>query len=100
MSLETAVPPQAVPAQAGLGTRTLDTIDQYLIAGKESDASDIHLGVASQPIWRRFGRFEPIWLQAPVLTAADTERLARSFLTEPHWKQLMERGRRGFRLRE
>ena len=46
----------------------LDHVDQYLQLGKESDASDIHLGVNSQPIWRRLGILEPIWLQAPKLT--------------------------------
>ena len=72
--------------------QTLDHVDQYLVIGKESDASDIHLGVNSQPIWRRFGTLEPIWRQAPKLTPADTERLAMGFLTEPQQKQLVERG--------
>ena len=49
-----------------------DHVDQYLMVGKESGASDIHLAVNSRPIWRRFGNLEAIWLQAPVLTAADT----------------------------
>jgi twitching motility protein PilT len=72
--------------------RTLEHVDQYLMVGKESDASDIHLSVNSQPIWRRFGSLEPIWRQAPVLTATDTEKLAMGFLTEPQKKQLEERG--------
>jgi twitching motility protein PilT len=71
---------------------TLDHVDQYLLIGKESDASDIHLGVNSPPIWRRMGILEPIWLQAPKLTAADTERLTRNFLTEQQKKELAERG--------
>jgi twitching motility protein PilT len=93
MSSETAVSlPQAAPEQAAQEIHTLDHVDQYLRIGKESDASDIHLGVNAQPIWRRFGTLEPIWLQAPTLTAADTERLAMSFLTDPQKKQLTERG--------
>jgi twitching motility protein PilT len=71
---------------------TLEHVDQYLFIGKESDASDIHLGVNSQPIWRRYGTLEPIWLQAPKLTAADTERLAMGFLNDQQKKQLLERG--------
>jgi twitching motility protein PilT len=71
---------------------TLEHVDQYLLIGKESDASDIHLGVNSQPIWRRFGSLEPIWLQAPKLTAADTERLAMGFLNDAQKKLLAERG--------
>jgi twitching motility protein PilT len=71
---------------------TLEHVDQYLYIGKESDASDIHLGVNAQPIWRRYGTLEPIWLQAPKLSAADTERLAMGFLSEAQRKQLVERG--------
>jgi twitching motility protein PilT len=62
------------------------------MVGKESNASDIHLGVNSRPIWRRFGNLEPIWRQAPVLTAEDTERLAMGFLTDEQKKLLAERG--------
>ena len=72
--------------------RTLDHVDQYLMVGKESNASDIHLAVNSRPIWRRFGNLEAIWLQAPVLTAADTERLAMGFLTEAQKQIMAERG--------
>jgi twitching motility protein PilT len=71
---------------------TLDHVDQYLMVGKESGASDIHLAVSSRPAWRRFGVLEPIWLQAPVLTAVDTERLAASFLTDAQWRTIADRG--------
>ena len=71
---------------------TLDHVDQYLMVGKESDASDIHLSVNSKPVWRRFGILEAIWNQAPTLTAADTERLAMSFLDDKQKQQLVERG--------
>ncbi len=71
---------------------TLAHVDQYLMVGKESDASDIHLGVNAQPIWRRYGVLEPIWRQAPPLTAADTERLAMGFLNDKQKAQLAERG--------
>lgn len=59
---------------------------------KKSGASDIHLAVSSSPAWRRFGALEPIWVQAPVLTAADTERLAASFLTDVQWQAMADRG--------
>jgi len=72
--------------------RTLEHVDQYLVTGKEANASDVHLGVNSQPIWRKFGVLEPIWRQAPVLTPADTERLAMGFLNEKQQAQLAERG--------
>jgi twitching motility protein PilT len=60
--------------------------------GKESNASDIHLSVNSQPIWRRFGILEPIWRKAETLTPADTERLAMSFLSPTQQEQLASRG--------
>lgn len=72
--------------------KTLEHVDQYLMVGKESNASDIHLSVNCQPIWRRFGTLEPIWNQAPLLTAEDTARLAMGFLNEEQKKLLAERG--------
>ncbi len=67
-------------------------IDQYLAVGQESSASDIHLGVNAQPIWRLFGHLQPIWPDVPKLTAADTAALAEGFLTEEQRAQLAERG--------
>ncbi|MET0224203.1 MAG: type IV pili twitching motility protein PilT, partial [Terrimicrobium sp.] len=71
---------------------TLDHVDQYLMVGKESGASDIHLAVNCPPSWRRFGDLEPIWLRAAILTAADTEKLATGFLAESQWRILADRG--------
>lgn len=84
--------PHAIEVGEQQEIHTLDHVDQYLMIGKESDASDIHLSVNSKPIWRRFGILEPIWNQAPALTAADTERLAMGFLDEKQKQQLVERG--------
>ncbi len=71
---------------------TLDHVDQYLALGQEYDASDIHLPTGSQPHWRRYGGLLPIWENAATLTAADTERLVRGFLTERELERLAERG--------
>lgn len=71
---------------------TLDHVDKYLLIAQESGSSDIHLGVNAQPIWRRFGNLEPVWLQAPKLSATDTERLAMGFLTDTQKQLLAERG--------
>jgi twitching motility protein PilT len=70
----------------------LNHVDHYLMVGKESDASDIHLSVNMQPMWRRFGVLEPIWLQAPKLSPEDTARLAMGFLDDAQKQQLEERG--------
>jgi twitching motility protein PilT len=71
---------------------TLEHVDQYLHIGQESEASDVHLGVNAQPIWRRFGMLESIWLQADILTAVDTERLAMGFLNDHQKELLRDRG--------
>ena len=71
---------------------TLEHVDHYLRIGQESDASDIHLGVNSQPIWRRNGTLEPIWLQASKLSPEDTDRLAMGFLSDAQKEQLAGRG--------
>jgi twitching motility protein PilT len=70
----------------------LEHVDHYLRIGQESECSDVHLSVNSTPIWRRYGTLEPIWLQAAKLTAADTERLAMSFLNDAQKQLLAERG--------
>ncbi len=82
---------ESIPPEGGQ-THTLKHVDHYLLIGKESDSSDIHLGVNSRPMWRRFGNLEPIWLQAPILTASDTEHLAMGFLNEAQKLLLRERG--------
>ena len=67
-------------------------VDQYLAVGQEGGASDVHLGVNAQPLWRLYGNLQPIWPDAPKLTAGDTAALAAGFLTEAQKTQLEERG--------
>ncbi len=92
MSSNTADQPGVEVVPESSEASGLEHVDHYLMVGRESGASDIHLAVSSRPTWRRFGALEPIWLQAPVLTAADTERLAASFLTDAQWQTMAERG--------
>ncbi len=71
---------------------TLAHVDDYLRIGQESNASDVHLGVNAQPIWRRNGLLEPVWPQSDKLTAHDTETLAMGFLNDAQKQMLAERG--------
>ena len=87
-----AAVPRAVQVVQEAPVHTLEHVDEYLRKGQESDASDIHLPVNCKPTWRRYGILEPIWLQAQMLTAADTERLAIGFLNEAQQKRLFEIG--------
>ncbi len=67
-------------------------VDDYLAIGQQAGASDIHLGVNAPPIWRLYGKLQPIWPDAPRLSAQDTAALAAGFLNEAQQAQLAERG--------
>ena len=67
-------------------------IDPYLILGRRAGASDIHLGVNAPPLWRLNGALQPIWADAPKLTADDTVALAAACLPACHKARLQERG--------
>ena len=70
----------------------LGHVDEYLEIGQAGDASDVHLGVNSQPIWRLHGTLQPIWPDAPRLTAEDTAALVEGFIPEFNRRELAERG--------
>jgi twitching motility protein PilT len=70
----------------------LSHVDEYLAFGQKSGASDIHLGAQAPPIWRLHGTLQSIWPDAPPLTADQTLALAEGFLSNPHKRQLNERG--------
>jgi twitching motility protein PilT len=72
--------------------QVLDHVDQYLQLGRDYDCSDLHLPTAYPPAWRRFGQLSPIWPDHHPLTAADTERLAKSFLGPNEWDRLQKHG--------
>ncbi|MFL6527754.1 MAG: type IV pilus twitching motility protein PilT [Chthoniobacterales bacterium] len=67
-------------------------VDDYLAVGQQAGASDIHLGVNAPPIWRLHGMLQPIWPDAPRLTAEHTAALAEGFLPELQREHLQERG--------
>ena len=70
----------------------LDHVDEYLKLGADYDCSDIHLAVNAQPTWRRYGLLQPIWEDAAVLTAEQTEKLAMGFLGPVEKARLKEKG--------
>jgi twitching motility protein PilT len=67
-------------------------VNDYLVIGQQAGASDVHLGVNAPPIWRLQGILQPIWPDAPPLTATDTAALAEGFLSHLQKAQLLERG--------
>ncbi len=72
--------------------QVLDHVDQYLQIGRDYDCSDLHLATSYPPAWRRFGQLSPIWPDHPQLTAEQTERLAKSFLSEKEWERMETQG--------
>ena len=73
-------------------THPLGHVDEYLEIGQKAGASDVHLAVNAPPIWRLYGTLQPIWPDAPRLTAADTAALAEGFIPDINKKELAERG--------
>lgn len=67
-------------------------VDTYLNIGIEYECSDIHLPTSYPPAWRRYGKLQPIWEDAPPLTAEQTETLVKSFLDDEHWNKLQDLG--------
>ena len=70
----------------------LSHVDEYLKIGQDYDCSDIHLATNAMPTWRRYGTLQPIWENAKVLTAEDTEKLAMGFLGEREKARLADKG--------
>ena len=70
----------------------LGHVDEYLEIGQKADASDVHLAVNAQPIWRVHGTLEPIWPDAPRLTGEQTAALAESFVPDVYKQELNMRG--------
>ena len=80
----------ATPPESPTGV--LPHVDDYLALGQDAGASDIHLGVNAPPIWRLQGTLQPIWPDAPHLTAEQTSALVEGFLPEVQREHLVERG--------
>ena len=70
----------------------LGHVDDYLEIGQKAGASDVHLAVNAQPIWRLHGTLEPIWPDAPPLTGEQTAALAESFVPDVYKTELITRG--------
>src|SRR6266542_5032432 len=70
----------------------LGHVDEYLEIGQKAGASDVHLAVNAQPIWRLHGALEPIWPDAPPLTGEQTAALAESFVPDLYKTELNTRG--------
>src|SRR5881628_152450 len=67
-------------------------VDDYLEIGQKAGASDVHLAANARPRWRLHGRLEPIWPDAPRLTAEHTAALAEAFMPEVYKEELNSRG--------
>ncbi|AZN43342.1 type IV pilus twitching motility protein PilT [Paenibacillus albus] len=67
-----------------------ESLDELLLAAFNKKASDIHLTIGSPPILRINGSLREY--SDKVLTAADTEQMARVIVREAEWAQFEEKG--------
>ena len=70
----------------------LGHVDEYLEIGQKAGASDVHLAVNAQPIWRLHGTLQPMWPDAPRLGPEDTALLAETFVPDVYKEELKTRG--------
>jgi twitching motility protein PilT len=70
----------------------LGHVDEYLEIGQRAGASDVHLAVNAQPIWRLHGTLQPIWPDAPRLRSEATAALAEGFVPDAYKTELNTRG--------
>ncbi len=70
----------------------LGHVDEYLEIGQKAGASDVHLAVNAQPIWRLHGTLQPMWPDAPRLGPEDTALLAETFVPDAYKGELKTRG--------
>ena len=73
-------------------SQTMRHVDDYLEVSQKAGASDVHLATGAQPRWRLHGRLEPIWPDAPLLTAQQTAALAEAFVPDVYKNELNTRG--------
>jgi twitching motility protein PilT len=66
-------------------------VNELLSFGLQAGASDVHLGVGAPALMRRHGTLQPLYPGAEVLTAQNTEALARSFLNPMQMETLEKR---------
>ena len=81
---------EAEPASVSVGD--FRHIDDYLRYGLQSGASDVHLGPDAPPIMRQSGRLVHMVPGLPLFAKAETERLARGFLTPEQVARIEEFG--------
>jgi twitching motility protein PilT len=70
----------------------LGHVDEYLEIAQKAGASDLHLAVNAQPIWRIHGTLQPMWPDAPRLTGEQAAALAESFMPDNYKEELNARG--------
>src|SRR5206468_7525551 len=70
----------------------LSHVDEYLEIGQKAGASDVHLAVNAQPIWRLHGTLQPMCPEPPRLGPEATGPLAENFVLEVYKEDLKNGG--------
>lgn len=69
-----------------------EDLNHYLKYAVDSDCSDVHFSTGSQPMWRRYGRLEPIYPNSPRLTDDQVRHLCNQFLGKREWDDIETSG--------
>jgi len=83
------------PAQAAVGDdrdqayHPFDPVlENYLRYAVDMDCSDVHFSTGSKPMWRRYGRLEPIYPNSDPLTNEQVKTLCEQFLGKREWESV------------
>lgn len=69
-----------------------EDLDRYLEYAVEMDCSDVHFSTGSQPMWRRYGKLQPIFPNSERLTDDQVRILCNQFLGKREWDDLAKSG--------
>ena len=67
-------------------------LEDYLKYAVDQDCSDVHFSTGSLPMWRRYGRLEPIYPNSDRLTGEQVKILCEQFLGPREWADLEKSG--------
>jgi twitching motility protein PilT len=87
VAVETQAPPRVEVTREG-GTFHGMGIGDLLRLGFNAGASDVHIGVTAPPLMRLNGTLQPLYHDAPMITAEDTEALLPTFLNKMQLEHL------------
>ena len=69
-----------------------EDLNKYLKYAVDMDCSVVHFSTGSQPMWRRYGRLEPMYPNSERLTDEQVKLLCNQFLGKREWEDIASSG--------